>query len=135
VVLAADPDIRTHSAFGLFETKVLPDDADPKDVHWPTTTTIARFVERSTVPRPEVPAPVDAFVAMETLNKQDGFVATETDQRIAQQHGFLGTGHFLIDAQGIIRWSAIEASEREADVCQFPGDDELIAAARAIHHH
>ena len=31
IVLAADPDVRTHHAFGLFETKVLPDDADPNE--------------------------------------------------------------------------------------------------------
>jgi peroxiredoxin len=135
VVLATDPDARIHRAFGLFEAQVLPDDADPKDVHWPATITLARFVEMTTLPRPEVPETVNVFVAMETLNKQDGFVATDVDQRIAEAHGFLGTGHFLIDAEGIIRWSAIEAPEREADVCQFPGDDELIAAARALRHH
>lgn len=135
VLLAADPDIRTHQAFGLFEAQVLPDDADPKDVQWPATTTIARFAERTTLPRPEVPEAVNVFVAMETLNRQDGFVATEADQRIAEVHGFLGSGHFLIDTDGIIRWSAIEAPEREADVCRFPGDDELIVAARAIRRH
>lgn len=135
VVLAADPDVRTHRAFGLFEPQLLPDDADPKDVRWPETVTIARFAERTTLPRPEVPEAVNVFVAMETLNRQDGFVATEADQRIAEAHGFLGSGHFLIDAEGIIRWSAIEAPEREADVCRFPGDDELIAAARAIRRH
>lgn len=135
VLLAADPDVRTHRAFGLFEPRVLPDDADPKDVRWPETITIARFAERTTLSRPEVPEAVNAFVAMEMLNQQDGFVATEADQRIAEVHGFLGSGHFLIDAEGIIRWAAIEAPEREADVCQFPGDDELVAAARAIRHH
>ena len=135
VLLAADPDVRTHRAFGLFEPRVLPDDADPKDVRWPETTTIASFAERTTLPRPEVPEAVNAFVAMEMLNQQEGFVATEADQRIAEAHGFLGTGHFLIDTEGIIRWSAIEAPEHEADVCRFPGDDELIAAARAIRHH
>jgi len=135
MVLAADPDVRTHHAFGLFETKVLPDDADPDEVHWPQTTTIARFTELTTVPRPEVPEAVNAFVAMDTLNKQDAFVATEVDQRIAQLHGFQGSGHFLVDAEGIIRWSFIEAADGAADVCRFPGDDELIAAAHAFGHH
>jgi hypothetical protein len=72
---------------------------------------------------------------METLNKQDAFEATEVDQRIAEAHGFQGTGHFLVDVEGIIRWAFIEASEREADICQFPGDDEIIAAAHAIGRH
>ena len=124
IVLAADPDVRTHHAFGLFEAKVLPDDADPNDVHWPETTTIARFTQLTTLARPEVPETVNIFVAMETLNRQDAFVPTEVDQRIAEAHGFQGTGHFLIDAEGIIRWAFIEAPEREADVCQFFADAE-----------
>jgi len=135
IVLAADPDVRTHHAFGLSETKVLPDDADPSEVHWPETTTIARFAELTTLPRPEVPEALNAFAAMDALNQQDAFVATEVDQRIAQAHGFQGSGHFLIDAEGIIRWAFIEAADREADVCQFPGDDELVAAAHAFGHH
>jgi len=135
ILLAADPDVRTHHAFGLIETKVLPDDADPSEVHWPHTTTIARFAELTTLPRPEVPEAMNAFAAMETLNKQDAFEATEVDQQIAQVHGFQGTGHFLIDAEGIIRWAYIEAADREAEICQFPGDDELIAAAHAFGHH
>lgn len=135
IVLAADPDVRTHHAFGLFESRVLPDDADPKDVHWPETTTIARFTELTTLSRPEVPQVMNIFAAMETLNREDDFVATEVDQRIAQAHGFQGSGHFLIDAEGIIRWAFIEAPSREAEVCQFFRDDELIAAARALRRH
>ena len=135
MVLAADPEVLTHHAFGLFEAKVLPDDADPDEVHWPETTTIARFAEATTRSRPEVPEPMSAFAAMDVLNKEDAFAATEVDQRIAQLHGFQGSGHFLVDADGIIRWAFIEAPDREADVCQFPGDDELVAAAHAFGHH
>jgi peroxiredoxin len=132
ILLAADPDVHTHHAFGLFEAKVLPDDADPKDVHWPETITIARFSESTTLPRPEVPETMNIFAAMEAMNRQDAFEPTEVDQRIAEAHGMQGSGHFLIDADGIIRWTFIEAPEHEADVCQFPGEDELVAAARGI---
>jgi peroxiredoxin len=135
LVLAADPDVRTHQAFGLYEVSVLPDDTDPQQLHWPQTTSIAHFAQVTTRPRPEVPEPVNAFAAMDTLNKQDGFEATETDQRIAQAHGFQGTGHFLIDADGIVRWTFIEAHDNAADVCQFPGSDEIVAAARAVGRH
>ncbi|HXD05740.1 MAG TPA: redoxin domain-containing protein [Burkholderiaceae bacterium] len=135
IVLAADPDVRTHHAFGLAEAKVLPDDADPNDVHWPETTTMARITESTTLSRPEVQETMSIFAATDTLNRLDAFEATEVDQQIAQAHGFQGTGHFLIDAEGIIRWAFIEAADGEADVCLFPGDDELIAAARAFGHH
>ena len=135
LVLAADPDVRTHQAFGLAEAQVLPDDTDPQQLHWPQTTSIAYFSQVTTRGRPEVPDTVNIFAAMETLNKQDAFEPTEADQRIVQTHAFQGTGHFLIDADGVVRWTFIEAPENAADVCQFPGDDEIVAAARAVGRH
>lgn len=135
LVLAADPDVRTHQAFGLYEVSVLPDDTDPQQLQWPQTTSIAHFSMVTTRSRPEVPEVVNAFVAMDMLNKQDGFEPTEADQRIAQTHGFQGTGHFLIDADGVVRWTFIEAPHSGADVCQFPGDEEIVAAARGIAGH
>lgn len=132
LLLAADPDVRTHQAFGLWEVAVLPDDTDPRLLHWPQTTSIAHFTKITTCSRPELPEPLNIFDAMASLNKREGFEPTEADQRIAQAHGFQGTGHFLIDAGGIVRWTFIEAPEHAADVCRFPGDDEIIAAARAV---
>ncbi len=135
LVLAADPDVRTHQSFGLWEVSVLPDDTDPQQLKWPQTTSIAHFAQLTTRSRPEVPAPLNIFAAMETLNQQDAFEPTAADQQIAQAHGFQGTGHFLIDAGGVIRWTFLEAPENAADVCQFPGDDEIVAAARAVGRH
>lgn len=135
LVLAADPDVRTHQAFGLGETSVLPDDTDPKQLKWPYTTSIAHFAALTTRPRPELPEAVNAFDAMQALNRQDTFEPTEVDQQMAQAHGFQATGHFLIDAEGVIRWTFIEASESAADVCRFPSDGEIVAAVRAVPRH
>jgi peroxiredoxin len=135
LVLAADPDVRTHHAFGLWEVSVLPDDTDPLQLKWPHTTSIAHFAQLTTRPRPEVPEAVNIFAAMDTMNKQDAFEPTEVDQQIVQVHGFQGTGHFLIGADGVIRWTFIEARESGADVCQFPSDGEILAAVRAAARH
>jgi methylphosphotriester-DNA--protein-cysteine methyltransferase len=43
-----------------------------------------------------------------------------------------GTGHFLIDAGGTIRWAFIEATDGPDKVCRLPGDDEITAAARPM---
>jgi hypothetical protein len=80
----------------------------------------------------ELPEPQNVFVAMETLNKRDGFELTEVDQQIAAVHGFLLAGHFLIDRAGIIRWLQIEGLERMSDLTKFPDDEEIMAAARAL---
>jgi hypothetical protein len=46
-------------------------------------------------------------------------------------HGLQGVGHFLIDRQGIVRWTHIEASERVGDVVTFAGDAQILEAALA----
>jgi len=132
LVLAADPDLRTHHAFGLWETAVLPDDTDPNQVHWPATTTMARFLEVTTTASGELPEAMNMFAAMEALNAKDGFALTEVDRRVAEAHGMQEAGHFLIDPSGTILWSFAEAADRPEEVCLFPGDDEIIAAARAV---
>ena len=72
------------------------------------------------------------FVAMETLNRRDGFEPTEVDQQIAAVHAFLLSGHFLIDRGGIIRWLHIEGLEGMQDLFKFPGDEAILQAARAL---
>jgi peroxiredoxin len=135
LVPASDPDVRTHQAFGLWEVQVLPDDTDVQQLHWPQTTSVAHFAQLTTRSRPEVPETLNIFDAMQVMNRQDAFEPTEADQRIVAAHAFQGTGHFLIGADGVIRWSFIEAPENGADVCRFPGDDEIVAAARAVARH
>ena len=69
---------------------------------------------------------------MATLNKRDGFEATEVDNQIAMTHGLQLSGHFLIDRDGIIRWQHIEALEGIGDLSKFPSDEEIVRAARAL---
>ena len=43
------------------------------------------------------------------------------------------TGQFLLDREGVVRWTNIEcARDGLAGLERFPTDDELIAAARAL---
>ena len=83
-------------------------------------------------PTGELPEPQNPFVAMETLNKKDGFELTEVDQQIAAAHGTQLGGHFLIDRDGIIRWRQIEGVERVDDLGKFPSDEEILRAARTL---
>jgi hypothetical protein len=63
-------------------------------------------------PAGELTEPQNPFVAMETLNKRDGFEVTEIDHQIAATHGMQLAGHFLIGREGIVRWLQIETAER-----------------------
>ena len=72
---------------------------------------------------------MDPFAAVEYLNKKDGYEVTEADQQMmATGHGQL-VGQFLLDREGIVRWSFTEvrrraphvrgAEHRRADVGRF----------------
>lgn len=69
---------------------------------------------------------------MESLNKKEGFETTEADEKIIASHGTQLAGHFLADRHGIVRWAQVEAPDRIGDLAKFPGDEEILAAARAV---
>jgi hypothetical protein len=130
VLLAADPEAATHLSFGVPEGTPVEDESQAS---WSEATfTIGQLQANLVNPLGELPEPQNPFVAMETLNKRDGFEPTEVDQQIAAVHGFLLSGHFLIDRGGIIRWLHIEGLEGMQDLLKFPGDEEILQAARAL---
>jgi hypothetical protein len=106
--------------------------ANPATSRWPLRITMAEVSQVRVNPTGELPGPTPVFEAMETLNAKDGFEVTEVDQQIAAAHGMQGVGHFLIDRQGVVRWTHIEGGERMADVTKFPGDAQILEAARAL---
>src|SRR6266542_4532047 len=124
VPLAADPDLETHRSYGL-----------PKPTMTPELIEAAKGI--SLDPMGDLPAPVPLLQATETVNRLDAFELTETDQNdIQTQYLSSGpqlTGQFLIDRDGIVRWTNIEcAAEGLAGAGKFPSDEELLAAAREL---
>ena len=132
VLLAADPDVRTHQAFGLPKIGFLPDDTSPGELKWPQRTTMATFRSAKFNPEGLFPEPLDALSANEYLNKQEGFVLTQADQEIVAAHVTQLTGIFLIDRDATIRWAYVEAPNRPDELLNFPSDDEIVAAARTL---
>ena len=135
VVLAADPGVETHRAFGLGETEVLPDDTDPSRLQWPRTGTMAQVMAVRTDAGGDLPEPTNLFAAMETLNARDGFEMTQADQHSATAHGTLAVGQFLIDRGGTIRWTFVEAPDGPDQLGRIPNAEEVLAAARAARLH
>ena len=130
VLLAADPEAATHRAFRVPEGTIVENESDAS---WARgTVTMGQMQAALINPTGELPAPQNPFVAMETLNKRDGFEPTEIDQQIAATHGMQLAGHFLIDRNGIILWLQIEAASQIGDLSKFPSDEEIVAAARAL---
>ena len=129
VLLAADPEAETHRAFGVPAGVIVEDESATS---WPQSATMGQLLAVEINPTGELSARQNPFAAMETLNKQDGFEPTETDHQIAAAHGTQLAGHFLIDREGTVRWLQIEAAERIGDLAKFPGDEEILRAARGL---
>jgi peroxiredoxin len=132
VLLAADPEVRTHRAFGLPKIGFVPEGTDLAELHWPERTTLAQFLAPQFNPTGELPEPQNIPQAMAALNQKDAFELTETDKQISETHGSQLTGHFLIDAQGTIRWSRVEGKEGPTDLVNFPSDGDILAAVAAM---
>jgi peroxiredoxin len=130
VLLAADPEAATHRAFRVPEGTLVENESDAS---WARgTVTMGQMQAARINPTGELPEPQNPFVAMDTLNKRDGFEATEVDQQIAATHGMQLGGHFLIGRDGIVRWMQIEGLERLEDISKFPTDEEIVGAARGL---
>lgn len=116
VRLLADPDARTHLLFGV--PCLVPDEA---------------FEAVRIDPTGELAAPVHPMEANVRLNAKDAFVLTQVDEEVFAAHGTQLGGHFLIDRDGIIRWTSIEcAGAGLAGLGGFPSDEDLLGAARGL---
>ena len=130
VLLAADPEAETHRSFRVPAGTIVENESDAS---WSKgTVTMDQLHALKVNPTGELPEPMNPFAAMETLNKKDGFELNEVDLQILAAHATQMTGHFLIDQQGIIRWSHVEAIERMEDLSRFPSEDEILRAARSL---
>jgi len=130
VLLAADPEAATHRSFGVPAGTLVENESEAS---WSKgTVTMGQMQAARINPTGELPTPQNPFVAMETLNKRDGFEVTEIDQQMAAKHGMQLGGHFLIGRDGIIRWLQIEGLERVEDLSKFPSDEEILRAARSL---
>ncbi len=118
--LGADPDLNTHHAYGVPQGPVTSE-------LWDAVESSARTAARELgVPVPES----GAFAAIAGL---DGFETGDSERREMERHRLQFTGQFLIDREGIVRWSNIEcAREGLAGIDKVPSDEELLAAVRAL---
>jgi hypothetical protein len=117
-LLGADADLASHRALGLPRMELTGEVMQVIDRH---TDALAHHLGLDP-PRGHGRA---------VVNRLDGI--DETDYRTEmQQHQVQFTAQFLIDREGIIRWSNVECSHGRLDDSfeTFPTDDQLLGAAR-----
>ena len=118
--LGADPELATHRAYGV-----------PRA---PMTTQVWTAIETSSrAAARDLGIQVAGWSAHEAIARLDRFDVTDSEQREMGRHQLQFTGQFLLDRDGIVRWSNIEcASEGLAGIDRFPNDEELLATVTAL---
>lgn len=131
VLLLSDPDCVTHQAFGVPHVEIVPDDAS-ETARWPYTATTAQFMAARHNPNGVLPAPLQPMESNVVLNDRDGFEMLEADNAILAIHGTQLAGHFLIDRDGIVRWTQIEAPDGPNDLGTMPSAAQIMAAVGSL---
>jgi len=131
VTLLSDPDCLTHGAFGVPRGEFLTEGSSetPK---WPYQATMELFMAARINPTGEMPEKVQPMEANTILNAKDGFDMQEADHAILAAHPTQLVGHFLVDANGVVRWVQIEAPDDPNNLSIFPTAAELVAAASSL---
>jgi len=118
--LAADPELTTHRAYGL-----------PKPV--PNAEFMGSLEAARINPFGDLPQPLPVMQAGMAISKADGFAATPTDEAERDRQFPQLKGLFMIDRDGIVRWSYIEcATDGAAGVGKIPSAEQIVGAARSL---
>jgi peroxiredoxin len=118
--LAADPEMSTHRAFGV-----------PKP---PATPELMAALEKTRInPDGILPEPLPVEQAAAAVARMDGYGGTPVDRSDMEKQWPQLKGQFLIDRDGIIRWSNIEcAAEGLPGIGKFPSGTEILDAVRTV---
>jgi peroxiredoxin len=120
MTLAADPHLTTHRSYGL-----------PRPT--PTPEMMAAMSSLLVNPTGELSAPLPLPAAGAALNALDGYEPTDVDRRENETTFSQMKGQFLIDRDGIVRWSHIECEkEGLAGLGKVPSRDEVLSAATTV---
>lgn len=127
LLAASDPERISHRAFGLPNLEFT-----ESETEWPHKVGMNVVMGMRMDLPGELPEPMNPVAASDILNKKDGYEITEADQRmLATGHGQL-FGQFLLDREGIVRWSFTEVPEGGHRMFGAPNPQELMSAASQV---
>jgi len=120
MAIVSDPDCTTHRAFGVPEPAI-----NDQLIHAMQTTRVN--------PNGALPEALPVLEAGPAMARLDGYQTTAIDERDRERHAMQLKGQFLLDRDGVVRWTNIEcAREGLAGIGKFPSDAELLDAARSL---
>ena len=127
LLAAADPERASHRAFGLPNLEFTQDESD-----WPRKVAMSQMVSTKINVTGELPEPLDPIAAMEALNKMDGYEITDADKQMKATGMGQLVGEFLLDREGIIRWSFTEVPDGGKNLFGAPTPQDLMSAASHV---
>jgi len=80
----------------------------------------------------ELAEPLDPISALAALNKMDGYEITDADQQMQATGMGQLVGEFLLDREGIIRWSFTEVPDGGKNLFAAPTPQDLMSAAAGV---
>ena len=131
VTLLSDPDCLTHRQFGVPRIEFLPEGSGERP-EWPYHASVSEFMDTRIDPTGELEKPLSPLETNAALNAKEGFEMQAADDAILASHATQLVGHFLVDADGIVRWVQLEAPEGPSGIAIFPTPEELTAAAGSL---
>ncbi|WP_192258806.1 peroxiredoxin-like family protein [Mesorhizobium caraganae] len=127
LLAASDPERASHRAFGLPNLEFT-----ENETNWPYKVSMASVMDMRVDMPGELPGPMNPMAAGEILDKKDHYEMTDADQQMmATGHGQL-VGQFLLDRQGIVRWSFTEVPEGGRYMFGAPNPQELMSAVSQV---
>lgn len=127
LLAASDPERLSHRAFGLPNIEFT-----EKETEWPRKVGMDVIMSMQVDMPGELSGPMNRLAAAEYLNNKDGYELTEADQRMAATGQGQLFGQFLIDRDGIVRWTFTEVPEGGQRMFGAPNLQELMSAASRV---
>jgi peroxiredoxin len=128
LLAAADEKRDIHRAYGLSAIEITEDKTE-----WPVRATVADIMSLRVNPTGELPEPMDPISAGKYLNEKDGVDASRYAMPDdGKPPSVQTTGTFLVDRDGIVRWTFLEAAGGPGDFGGFPETRQFLAAATSL---
>jgi peroxiredoxin len=124
---ASDPERISHRAFGLPNLEFTESETD-----WPRKVGMNVVMSLQVDMPDELPEPMNRMAAADLLNRKDGYDITEADERMKATGDGQLFGQFLLDREGIVRWSFTEVPEGGRRMFGAPSPQALMSAASQV---
>jgi len=121
---ASDPDRISYRAFGLPNLEFTENETE-----WPRKVGMNVVISMQVDMPGELPAPMNRMALAELLNGKDGYEMTAADEEMKATGNGQLFGQFLLDREGIVRWSFTEVPEGGRRMFGMPSSQELMSAA------